>query len=138
MPMRSPNAAEAIVEVPTRSRGPDALVGHQFDFLTHEGERVPEGERERVLHVDEELMRQRLVQAEVLRHQLERVERSRSQEQQFRGIARDHAEQEEVEDDDEGQSQQRLRHLAEDVPARPQPGLSSRLPVRSCSLDVLV
>jgi hypothetical protein len=78
--------------------GPDALVDRKFHALTLEGERVPEVERERVLRIDEELQWQGFVQAEVLRHLLDVrwVEFGRSLEQQFLGIARDHAEQEEV------------------------------------------
>jgi hypothetical protein len=110
--------------------GPDTLVDRKFHVLTLEGERVPEVKRERVLHIDEELLWQGFVQAEVLRHLLDVrwVEFGRSLEQQFRGIARDHAEQEEVEGHHEGQGQQRLQHLAEDVPATP-PGSSNLLPV---------
>ena len=47
-------------------------------------------------------------------------------------------EQEEVEDQHEGQGEDGLQHLAEDVPARPHPGLRTSFPLRSRSLDVLV
>ena len=101
-----------------------AVVDHEFHVLTLEGKRVPEVEHERVLRIDEELLRQGFVQAEVLRQLLEVrwVDRGRAWEQQLQRIARDHPEQEEVEDHDEGKCQQRQQHLAEDVPARPHPG----------------
>ena len=81
-------------------RGPDAVVDHLFHVLTLEGERVPEVERERVLRVDEELLWQGFVQAEVLRQLLDVRwgERSRASGIQLHRIGRDHTEQEEVEE----------------------------------------
>ena len=116
-------------------RGPDALADHGLDVLTLEEERVPEVEREGVLRVDEELLRERPVQPKLVRDPLHvlGVERTRPAQQERRGIARDDAEQEEVEDHDEGEGEQRLQHLANDVSARPHSGSSTRLPLASRS-----
>src|SRR4029450_5232649 len=97
--------------------------------LAPEEERFAEVQRGRVRGIDEELLRQRLIQAELSRDQLEGRggEHVTVTDQQIRGIDRDHAEQEEVEDQDECQGQQGIDELSEQVSAHLNPDRSPDL-----------